>query len=44
MSVGDSYMEQVENDVVIHTSVSAGTGIVLENMLKSSMTSADFLF
>ena len=41
---GNKYMEQVGNDVLIHTSVSAGTSILLENVQLSSLTSADFLF
>jgi Ca2+-binding RTX toxin-like protein len=41
---GDKYMEQVGNDVLIHTSVSADTSILLQNVQLSSLTSADFLF
>jgi Ca2+-binding RTX toxin-like protein len=43
-SPGDRYMEQVGNDVLIHTSVSASTDILLSNVQMSSLTSADFLF
>jgi Ca2+-binding RTX toxin-like protein len=41
---GDKYMEQVGNDVLIHTSVSADTSILLQNVQLASLTSADFLF
>jgi Ca2+-binding RTX toxin-like protein len=41
---GNKYMEQVGNDVLIHTSVSADTSILLQNVQLASLTSADFLF
>jgi Ca2+-binding RTX toxin-like protein len=41
---GDRYMEQVGDDVLIHTSVSGGTSILLENVQLSSLTQSDFLF
>jgi Ca2+-binding RTX toxin-like protein len=43
-SPGDRYMEQVGNDVLIHTSVSASTSILLQNVQMSSLTGGDFLF
>jgi Ca2+-binding RTX toxin-like protein len=39
---GDRYMEQVGNDVLIHTSVSANTSILLQNVQLTSLTEADF--
>jgi trimeric autotransporter adhesin len=41
---GDRFMEQVGNDVLIHTSVSDDTDIVLQNVQLSSLTAADFIF
>ena len=41
---GDHYMEQVGNDVLIHTSVSADTSILLRNVTLWSVTQSDFLF
>ena len=41
---GDRYMEQVGNDVLIHTSVSADTSILLQNVQLASLTQSDFLF
>jgi Ca2+-binding RTX toxin-like protein len=43
-SPGDRYMEDVGNDVLIHTSASNGTDILLMNVQFSSLTSGDFLF
>ena len=44
LSAGDRYMEDVGNDVLIHTSVSANTSILLQNVLFSSLDASDFLF
>jgi Ca2+-binding RTX toxin-like protein len=41
---GDRFMEQVGNDVLIHTSVSDGTDILLRNIQLSSLTAAEFIF
>jgi len=41
---GDRYMEQVGTDVLIHTSVSADTSILLQNVQLASLTQSDFLF
>jgi Ca2+-binding RTX toxin-like protein len=43
-TVGDRYMEQVGNDLLIHTSVSADTSILLQNVPIGSVTQSDFLF
>jgi Ca2+-binding RTX toxin-like protein len=41
---GDRFMEDVGNDVLIHTSVSANTSILLRNVLFSNLDASDFLF
>jgi hypothetical protein len=43
-TLGNRYMEQVGNDVLIHTSVSADTSILLQNVQLATLTQADFLF
>jgi hypothetical protein len=43
-TVGDRYMEQVGNDILIHTSVSADTSILLQNVQLANVTQSDFLF
>jgi Calx-beta domain/RTX calcium-binding nonapeptide repeat (4 copies) len=43
-TLGDRYMEQVGNDVLIHTSVSADTSILMKNVLLASLTQSDFFF
>jgi hypothetical protein len=37
-------MEQIGDDVLIHTSVSGDTSILLQNMQLASLTQFDFLF
>jgi Ca2+-binding RTX toxin-like protein len=41
---GNRYMEQVGDDVLIHTSVSGDTSILLQNMQLASLTQSNFLF
>ena len=41
---GDRYMEQVGDDVLVHTSVSADTSILIKNVLLASLTQSDFFF
>jgi Ca2+-binding RTX toxin-like protein len=43
-TVGDRYMEQVGNDILIHTSVFADTSILLQNVQLVGVTQSDFLF
>ena len=43
-TLGDRYMEQVGNNVLVHTSVSADTSILLQNVQLASLTQSDFLF
>jgi Ca2+-binding RTX toxin-like protein len=43
-SVGDRYMEQVDEDVIIHTSMGANTHILLVNVQMSNLTESDFIF